>query len=128
MSAWRRKAIECLPEYRRIIDGCETPMSLWIELHLEFENAFTRNNQRLLGRILELASWSVSDAAGRPPSEISTAVACAFYEHLPQRREYWPFFRSWFSQKEFTDLIGVFSYHLSAGDIADLKKLYARAK
>lgn len=128
MSAWRRKALECLPEYRQIIEDCETPMSLWIELHLEFEDAFAGNDQRLVGRILEFASWSISEAAGRLPSETSTAAACGFYEHLPERREYWPFFHSWFSNEQFTALIPVFSYHLSTGDIADLKNFYARGK
>jgi hypothetical protein len=102
-------------------------MSLWIELHLAFQDAFKENDKRLIASILAFATWCISEASGRLPSETSTAAACAFYEHLPQRREYWPFFRSWFPQKQFTALIPVFSYHLSAGDIADLKQFYASA-
>ncbi|WP_266156916.1 hypothetical protein [Dyella silvatica] len=127
MSTWRRRAIQFLPEYRQAIEGSDTPMVLWIELVLRFEDAFVANDQRLLGRFLEYAAWCMSDAAGRLPSQSSTAVACAFYEHLPTHREYWPYFRSWFSPQQFTALIPVFSYHLSDGDMADLKKCYASA-
>jgi hypothetical protein len=127
MSTWRRKAIELLPEYRQAIESCATPMALWIELLLRFEDAFEKDDQPLVSRFLEYAAWCISDEAGRAPNQSSTAVACAFYEHLPTHREYWPYFRSWFSQKQFTALIPVFSYHLSDGDTADLKKLYTRA-
>jgi hypothetical protein len=99
-------------------------MSLWIELHLEFENAMKTNNQGLVRRILEFAAWCISEASGRLPNDTSTAVACAFYEHLPVRREYWPLFRTWFSHKEFAVLTPVFAYHLSAADLASLKHFY----
>lgn len=127
MSTWRRKAIELLPEHRKIIDCARRPMAMWIELHLRFEDALAEGDQHMVSRILRYADWCMSEEAGRLPSETSTAVACAFYEHLPQHREYWPLFRSWFSQKQFTDLLPVFGYHLSHLDIADLKKVYAGA-
>lgn len=128
MSTWRRKAIEHLPEYRKIIDCAQTPMAMWIELHLRFEDAVAAGDQPMIRRFLQYADWCMSEEAGRLPSETSTAAACAFYEHLPQRREYWPFFRSWFSQKQFAQLIPVFGYHLGPVDVADLKKFYSGAK
>jgi hypothetical protein len=128
MSTWRRKAIEYLPEHRETINRARTPMAMWIELHLRFEDAVAGGDQHMVKRFLRYADWCMSEEAGRLPSETSTAAACAFYEHLPQRREYWSFFRSWFSHKQFTDLIPVFGYHLSPADVADLKKFYANGK
>ena len=127
MSTWRRKAIEYLPEHRKTIDRVQTPMAMWSELHLHFEDAVAEGDQRMVRRFLRYADWSISEEAGRLPSETSTAAVCAFYEHLPKRREYWPLFRSWFSQKQFTNLIPVFGYHLSSVDVADLKRFYAGA-
>ncbi|MDR3447959.1 hypothetical protein [Dyella sp.] len=87
MSTWRRKAIEYLPEHREIVDRARTPMAMWIELHLRFEDAVEDGDQHMVKRFLRYADWCMSEEAGRLPSETSTATACAFYEHLPQRRD-----------------------------------------
>ena len=40
MSAWKRVALEKLPEYRRVIDASESPMALWVELHSHFQAVY----------------------------------------------------------------------------------------
>lgn len=127
MSSWRREALNHLPELRGLIEPCESPMMLWIELHGEFEDA-VRNNIALSSRILAYASWCISEAAGPLPNDTSTAVACAFYEHLPQRREHWPYFREWFTPGEFARLVPVFAYHLSNDDLEALKVAYQQGQ
>ena len=122
MSAWRRTSLELLPECRTLIEASESPLDMWIELHFRFDEAMRRNEMELARRFLRLAAWCVSEEPGALPNDTSTAAAVAFYEHLPQRREYWQYFRQWFSRQQFEELMPVFSYHLGEHDIAELKR------
>ena len=127
MSAWRRQGIELLPELSAKISGSASPMMLWIDLASEFDSAFRGGDAALVARILRFANWCVSEHSGPLPNDTSTAAACAFYEHLPENHGYWPFFRKWFSPREFAQLTPVFAYHLSASDLETLKREYAVA-
>jgi hypothetical protein len=99
-------------------------MGLWIDLHLEFETALDLPNLELVHRILQFAAWCRSDESGPLPNDTSTAAACAFYEHLPDRRQDWRYFRAWFVPHEFEGLVPIFSYHLSENELAQLKDYY----
>ncbi len=61
MSRWRREASERLPELQRIIASTEvdSPMMLWIKLHLEFDRLCTEGEEAVdrLRRIWEYALW-----------------------------------------------------------------------
>jgi hypothetical protein len=127
MSAWRRTSLEVLPEFRALIEGAENPMDMWIELHLRFDDAMANGESEQIARFLRLAAWCVSEQSGSLPNDTSTAAAVAFYEHLPQKREYWRYFPQWFTRRQFEELLPVFSYHLSASDLADLKRSYVSA-
>lgn len=127
MSAWRRQALALLPEFRAIVESAESPMAMWIELHLQFDRAMDAGDLSRVDRLLRFAAWCVSELSGTLPNDTSTAVAVAFYEHLPQRREYWQHFPKWFPRSKFQDLLPVFSYHLSEKEVAELKRTYASA-
>jgi hypothetical protein len=127
MSAWRRKSLELLPEFRAVIEASDSPMAMWMELHLRFDETMVSDQSEKVRRILELAAWCVSELSGSLPNDTSTAAAVAFYEHLPQKREYWQYFPQWFTRQEFEQLLPVFSYHLGSNDIAELKRSYASA-
>jgi hypothetical protein len=124
MSAWRRQAITFLPEHKQLAETTDNPMALWIELRHEFDAAMDRKDWKLAGRFLQYAAWCCSPQSGPLPNDTSTAAALAFYEHLPQRRDYWPHFPKWFSKPEFEDLIPVFAYHLEADQLEELKRSY----
>lgn len=126
MSAWRRQALAVLPQFRSLIDRATGPMALWIELELSFNRAVSGGDRDVVQRILSFARWCSSEGSGPLPNDTSTAVSCAFYEHLLTRREYWPHMRSWFPPEVFRELLPTFGYHLSAVDVAELKKLYQR--
>src|SRR3569623_1401675 len=100
MSEWRRKASEMLPEMQGIISGAWSPMSLWIELHLEFERAFRASNSEVIQRILKYARWCWK---ARSPDTV-TAVMCAFFEHLPENEKMRSEIPKWFSASEFESL------------------------
>lgn len=122
MSAWRREALILLPEYREMIEGAGSPMALWVDLRPEFDRTMANLEPELARRFLRYAAWCISPAAGRLPSDTSTAVACAFYEHLPEKQSYWPYFREWFSRPEFENLLPVFGYHMNPQQLEEFKR------
>jgi hypothetical protein len=126
MSAWRREALKLLPEHRSTINEASGPMALWIELLLNFEDAVKNDDTSRVERILRFAAWCTSEHSGSLPNDISTAVHCAFYEHLPQHREFWPQMRKWFGPHEFAALLPTFGYHVSEKELAELKKQYEK--
>ena len=128
MSAWRREALATLPELRSFIVEAPEPMALWIDLHIAFENAMHAKNTSLADRLLRYAAWCFSARSGVLPNNTSTAVACAFYEHLPCNKEFWPSFSAWFSVDEFTKLLPVFAYHVSPEDLEALKVVYRKGR
>ena len=124
MSAWRREAIALLPEFRSKIASARSPMALWIELGLKFTVAVQADDASLVRRMLKYAAYCYSDRSGSLPNDTSTAVAYAFYEHLPTYKEFWPRLGTWFSPDEFARLLPVFAYHLAPEDMAPLKAAY----
>jgi hypothetical protein len=114
MARWRSAAIERLPELREAIAKANNVMSLWIELHLAFDNAYREpRNDGLIARIYSYADWCLSaprseDASHDPP----TAVAVAFYEHIPQSKAAREDMPKWFSYDEVAKSRAIFSYHI----------------
>lgn len=129
MSSWRRKAIEAAPELKKELETVANPMQAWIELHSFFENLNFDEDPKAVSRIMDYARWCISEKAGKLPSDTSTAVWCAFYEHLPQKRENWGYFKTWFTRDEFESLKGAFSYFLQDHELEDLsREFYGRQK
>jgi hypothetical protein len=124
MSAWRRQAIALLPEHKQLAETTENPMALWIELGHEFDQAMDRNDWKLVGSFLQFAAWCCSPQSGPLPNDTSTAVVVGFYEHLPQRREYWQYFPKWFSRSDFDSLVPHFGYFLDGDELEELKRSY----
>ena len=82
-------------------EGIDNPMALWIELRLKFDDAIAQDDAGFVKRVLDYAAWCSSEQSGALPNDTSTAAICAFYEHLPARRESWPMFRRWFTRDQF---------------------------
>ena len=99
-------------------------MSLWIELLSMFDNAVQNKDNDLTKRMLQYASWCFSRNEEKASGDVVNAVACAFYEHLPQRENYRPLLSSWFFPHEFENLLPVFCYHLSEQELDELKKVF----
>lgn len=118
MARWRAAAIERLPELRETIAEAESVMSLWIELFLTFEEAYREpRNDDLIARIYSYADWCRAaprnDDAGHDPP---TAVAVAFYEHIPQSQAARDDMPRWFRYEEVGRNRAMFAYHI--GDAA----------
>jgi hypothetical protein len=122
MSAWRRKAIELLPQHRPLIERAESPMSLWIDLRLRFLDHVASGEQAAERAVLGYASWCTAEGAGSGPSDTLTAALVAFYEDLASEKTLWPRFRDWFRPNEFEALVHHFQYHLSDQEFQQLRE------
>jgi len=120
MSAWRRGGIERLPEFRSLIEQATSPMSLWIDLRLAFEDAYDEGNQDRVRKILEFARmcWSSSS------SDVVTAVMCGFFEHLPERAEIRKALPALITSAEYAQLKEVFRYHAGDAAMAELDRAF----
>jgi len=79
MSAWRRAALECVPELRQKIEKAETLTYVWIELWLAFVEAYEEpKRDDLIAEIYHFAKWCLASK----DLEVRSAVWIGFFEHL----------------------------------------------
>jgi hypothetical protein len=109
MSVWRREALAQLPECRQIIEASDNPMALWIELLGACNDAYATQNENLIRRFYAFARlcWQ------SPSADVRTAVACAFYEHLPKTMILRQDMPRRFGKAAFNELREIFCHHLS---------------
>jgi hypothetical protein len=124
MSAWRRQALEQLPECRPIVEAAKNPMAMWIELLGECEDAYKTQNEDLIRRFYEFAHWCWKS----PSDDVRTAVACAFYEHLPTTQVLKRDMPRRFGRAAFSELREVFRYHLSPDEAAAFEREFLEAE
>ena len=118
MSLWRRKALEQLPECKQLIDSASNPMALWIDLQFACEKATSEGKEDLVGRF-----YSYAHSCWKSPSaDVRTAVACAFYEHLPTSPVLKRDMPRRFGRTVFLELREIFLHHLSADDAVIFEK------
>ncbi len=122
MSAWRRDALKALPELRGVIDGSWSPMSMWIEIHMAFEEAY-RAMPRGEGLIKRIYALAIAGSRSKSP-EIQQAVACAFLEHLPLNGRAWSEMHNHIPADVFQAIEPALKYHVSAAEFEERKSAY----
>ena len=124
MSTWRRQALEQLPECRRIIESADNPMALWIELGFACEDAYDKHDEDLIRRFYDFSRhcWQ------SPNADLRTAVACAFYEHLPTKPVLRRDMPRRFGRAAFRELREIFCYHLSPDEAAAFEQEFLSAE
>ena len=111
MSAWRRIAIEKLPQHRELIERSESVGMLWVDLRIIFERAHHEpKDVSTIRAIYEFARWCVADSHS---ADISTSAVCHFYEHLPQEPLVRHELPKHMTRPEFLGMVEAFKYHLS---------------
>lgn len=117
MSLWRRRASEMLPESQTLIAEADNPYDLWSELRSGLNTLYQREplDDRQISRIYGYAKWCLWQPRN---DDLRTAVVVCFYEHLPTDWLIRADVARWLSADEFAGLRAVFSYHLSADEVA----------
>ncbi len=118
MSAWRREALQRLPECRQVIEAAENPMALWIELLGECQDAYKKQGDDLIRRFYDYARWCWQSRI----DDVVNAVACAFYEHLPTTPVLRRDMPRRFGRAAFKELRYVFCYHLPPEEAAAFER------
>ena len=127
MSKWRRLALEQMPSLHRVVSEADNPMAMWIELRLSLDHAYEEQpkDEAVIQQIYGYAHWSFF-ASGN--ADLATAVACAFYEHLPFEEATRQDLPKRFTVAEFEALRGVFVYHLGEKGLRQLADEFRQAK
>lgn len=116
--------MERLPECRGVIEAAANPMALWIELLGACEMACQKPDEDLVRRCYDFARWCWQS----PSADVRTAVACAFYEHLPVN----PVLRRDLPRRlgrvAFMEFREVFRYHLSPEEAATFEQEFLAAE
>jgi len=120
MQDWRAKAIELFPDVPDVKEVVTEPYStlldLWLELYFALVDCYQRNstNEDLIGRIYDLASWCLAQPrTGDAETDISTATAVGFIEHLPLDKQVLSDLHRWVSVETFQGCESLFRHHLS---------------
>ena len=76
-----------------MIETANSSCELWVELTVAFENCVETNNEELIKKILNYATWCTSEEAGDISNETHQAVYCGFMESITYNRKYFPLFK-----------------------------------
>jgi hypothetical protein len=99
-------------------------MALWIDLLGECQAAYEKKDEHLIRRFYEFARWCWQS----PSTDVRTAVACAFYEHLPTTPVLRRDMPRRFGRAAFAELREIFSYHLPGDEWAILEREFLEAE
>jgi hypothetical protein len=121
MSAWRRVAIEMLPEFRDMIAQAEQPMQLWVQIGAHFQDAFRNGNDDLVRRFFNYAAWCI-DTAKPQATDASTAAWCVFYEHIPGVDGLTAQLHRFMPRNRFIQVKDAFRYHIDENGFDRLQK------
>lgn len=127
MSAWRRIAIEKLPELQKEISTADGAYGVWIELRFELERIYAREivDDSLIARIYQYANWCLCQPHD---DNLRTAVVVCFYEHLPMSPKVRQDVGRWLSEEDFRALRPAFCYHLSESEVEDFAREFIAQK
>ena len=126
MSAWRREALNRLPEFRKDIASSRNVYALWISLFEWLQDAYEPpENTDRIRRIYDYLEWarnqpSTNDAETDP----FTAAACCFIEHIPEHAKSRADMPHWFSRSQIVEWKGIFEYQIGEDGYRSLLELW----
>lgn len=124
MSAWRRVALEKLPECRELIEKADSIGLLWAYIWFEFENAHSKpKNEDLISRFYEYALWCMVESNN---ADIQTSAFVSFYEHLPVVESVRKDMANHLTRDDFFAVKEAFKYFLSEKEYAELQKEFLK--
>lgn len=121
MSAWRKKAIECLPDQKREFEDPETSVYGVFSVMLSaVQEAHTENNVVKLKNIYDYAEWCF----GQKEKDLWNAAGVSFYEHLGDREETLKGFPQWVKPGIYVEIRGLLELWLKPPEMQELDKIY----
>jgi hypothetical protein len=129
MNEWQSMAMQLLPEMQSDVLRAETPMALWAELVHAFDEAYEQpKNDDFIKRVYRYADWCLTHDVGETAEQhLPTCVAICFWEHLVTNEAARKDMPRWITWDDVMANKHFFISHLSDGEFADLKRIYAEA-
>jgi hypothetical protein len=122
MSAWRNKAIECLPELRKEFEQPETSIyDVFIELLPATVKAHSQSDKAKLKKLYDFAEWCFRQEA----KELWNAAGVSFYEHLIDYAETKETFAKWVKPDIYNLIRPLIQSRLSEVDLKKIDKMYS---
>jgi hypothetical protein len=121
MSAWRKRAIDCLPELRKEFeDPSASIYSVFIELLSATIVAHKNNDTNQLRLYYDFAAWCFSQKS----KELWNAAGVSFYEHLGDKVETLQAMHLWVSRDIYLEIRGLLKLRLDDTIMKELDGRY----
>jgi hypothetical protein len=121
MSAWRKKAMEILPGYKKDFEEAGTSIyEVFGYMLSELPAAHQHNNTELLKKIYAFAEWCHHQKA----KDLWNAAGVAFYEHLGDRPETLEAIPHWVKPAIYIQIKPLLEARLSDENIRQLDQAY----
>ena len=121
MSAWRKKAIECLPESKKDFEDPETSIylvfSYLVTAAVEFHKT---NNIDRLQNIYDFAEWCFRQKS----KDLWNAAGVSFYEHLGDHPEIRQAIHRWVKPDIYAEIRGLLKWRLGDKEVQQIDKSY----
>lgn len=121
MSAWRKKAIECLPELRAEFEKPDTGIyQVFFELLPATREAHKKNDTDSLKKYYEFAEWCFS----QKDKDLWNAAGVAFYKHLGEEKESREAMPDWVKPDTYMSIKGLLELFTNKEDMRKLDNSY----
>src|ERR1700737_324860 len=125
MSAWRKKAIECLPELRKDFEDPEESIYLVLSAMLSAAIDFhMENNIDRLQKFYDFAEWCFRQKS----KDLWNAAGVAFYEHLGDHIETRQDIRRWVKPDIYAEIRGLLELRLTDKELQQIDSNYQGRK
>lgn len=125
MSAWRQKAIDCLPGCRREFeDRNATINDVFFELLSAVVEAHRQGDHTFLKKAYDFAAWCFDQKA----QELWNAAGVSFYEHMGDRDETFSVFHLWVRKDIYENVRPLLEQRLDETQIGELERRYRRSR
>lgn len=123
MSAWRKKAMDCLPERKKEFEDPDTSIyDVFIELMPFVVEAHRQKDKDRLERIYGFAEWCFR----QKQKDLWNAAGVAFYEHLGDYPETLSGMVQWVKKEIYKGIRELLKRRISERDLAELDQHYLR--
>jgi hypothetical protein len=121
MSAWRKRAIECLPASKKEFEDPETSIyGVFIELLPATVAAHQSNDTEQLKKNYDFAEWCFKQKA----EDLCNAAGVSFYEHLGDRTETLHTIHQWVKRDIYIEIRPLLKHRLDEATCKTIDALY----
>lgn len=121
MSTWRRKAIECLPDYKKEFEDPNTSTyTVLSEILCATIKAHRETDEIKLKQFYGFAEWCFK----QKDQNLWNAAGVSFYEHLGDNKETFLAMPKWISKEIYFQIRGLLELRISSEKIKVLDQIY----